>query len=33
MKIKIKHIKSTEQPQHFGNKIFTEEQLDEIMRA
>lgn len=33
MKIDIKQIKSEENLQHFGNKFFTQEQLDEIARA
>lgn len=33
MKIAVKQIKSEEQLQMFGNKFFTQEQLEEIERA
>lgn len=33
MKINVKQIKSEETLQRFGNKFFTQEQLDEIVRA
>lgn len=33
MKIEIKQIKSKETLKMFGNKLFTETQLDEIARA
>ena len=33
MKIEIKYIKSKEVLQRFGNKFFTETQLNEIARA
>lgn len=33
MQIKVKQIKSEETLQMFGNKFFTQEQLEEIERA
>lgn len=33
MKIEIKQIRSKEVLQRFGNKFFTEEQINEIARA
>lgn len=33
MKIKVEQIESTEELQRFGNKFFTQEQLNEIIRS